>query len=98
MYLEIYKILRLVIIIFTSSYFLGILWHIYVCDVEYAYMTKNEDGSYAPMTGLSLLSGTLFLGPLAVGAIYGFNNMGPVSLFPPFAIYAFLELIFGQLT
>ena len=45
MYLEIYKIFRLVIIIFTSSYFLGILWHIYVCDVEIMFLEPNEDGS-----------------------------------------------------
>lgn len=51
MYLEIYKILRLVIIIFTSSYFLGILWHIYVCDVELMFMTPNEDGSLPDFFG-----------------------------------------------
>jgi hypothetical protein len=33
MLIQIYKIARLVIIIFTSSYFLGILWHIFVCDL-----------------------------------------------------------------
>lgn len=33
MLVQIYKILRLVIIIFTSSYFLGILWHIYAVDI-----------------------------------------------------------------
>lgn len=30
-----YKIFRLVIIIFTLSFFLGIIWHIYVVDLEY---------------------------------------------------------------
>ena len=39
MYVQLYKILRLVIIIFTSSYFLGILWHIYVVDLQ---ETKNK--------------------------------------------------------
>lgn len=34
MLIQIYKIFRLVIIIFTSSYFLGILWHIFVCDLQ----------------------------------------------------------------
>ena len=34
MLVQIYKIFRLIIIIFTSSYFLGILWHILVCDVQ----------------------------------------------------------------
>jgi hypothetical protein len=29
-----YKIFRLTIIIFTSSYFLGIFWHILVCDIQ----------------------------------------------------------------
>ena len=43
MYLETYKIFRLVIIIFTSSYFLGILWHIYVCDIQNVKL--NPDGS-----------------------------------------------------
>jgi hypothetical protein len=34
MLVQIYKIFRLIIIIFTSSYFLGILWHILVCDIQ----------------------------------------------------------------
>lgn len=33
MWVEAYKILRLVIIIFTFSYFLGIIWHILVVDI-----------------------------------------------------------------
>ena len=33
MYLQLYKILRLTLLIFTSSYFLGIVWHIYVADL-----------------------------------------------------------------
>lgn len=32
MYIQLYKIIRLVIIIFTFSYFLAIFWHIIVCD------------------------------------------------------------------
>ena len=32
-YIQIYKVLRLVFIIFSSSYFLGILWFIFVCDL-----------------------------------------------------------------
>ena len=32
-YLQIYKVIRLVILIFGSSYFLGILWHIYCVDL-----------------------------------------------------------------
>ena len=34
MYVQVFKICRLCIIIFTVSYFLGILWHIYVCDIQ----------------------------------------------------------------
>ena len=34
MYLQLYKVIRLVLIIFTSSYFLGILWHVFVCDLQ----------------------------------------------------------------
>lgn len=33
MYIQMYKILRLTLLIFTSSYFLGIVWHIYVADL-----------------------------------------------------------------
>ena len=33
MYLQMYKILRLTLLIFTSSYFLGIVWHIYTADL-----------------------------------------------------------------
>ena len=31
------------VIIFTSSYFLGILWHIYVCDVQVTEYYNMED-------------------------------------------------------
>ena len=34
MYMQVYKIVRLVVIIFTSSYFLGIIWHIYAVDIQ----------------------------------------------------------------
>jgi len=33
MLVYLYKIVSLVIIIFTTSYFLGILWYIYVMDI-----------------------------------------------------------------
>lgn len=33
MWVQIYKIVRLIIIIFTFSYFLGIIWHILVVDI-----------------------------------------------------------------
>ena len=33
MYVQIYKIFRLVVIIFTLSFFLGIIWHIFVVDL-----------------------------------------------------------------
>ena len=93
MYLEIYKIFRLVIIIFTSSYFLGILWHIYVCDFEYAYMTKNEDGTYPEFfgntekfgqcelveTGLQRLIKMWYFALTTLSTI-GFGDMSPVSI------------------
>ena len=41
--MQLYKIIRLVIIIFVTSYFLGILWHIYVCDLQA--VPKNLDGT-----------------------------------------------------
>ena len=34
MFVYCYRILSLIIIIFTSSYFLGILWYIYTHDIE----------------------------------------------------------------
>ena len=49
MLVQVYKIFRLVIIIFTSSYFLGILWHIYVCDVQTTYWIDPFDLSLGPV-------------------------------------------------
>ena len=43
MYVQIYKILRLSLLIFTSSYFLGIVWHIYCVDLEYDVYIKPND-------------------------------------------------------
>ena len=40
---RIYKIIRLVIIIFTSSFFLGILWYIYVIDIETVNYKNDKD-------------------------------------------------------
>ena len=40
---RIYKIIRLVIIIFTSSFFLGILWYIYVIDIETVNYKNDND-------------------------------------------------------
>jgi len=34
MLVQLYKIFRLVILIFASSYFVGIFWHIFVCDIQ----------------------------------------------------------------
>mmetsp|Transcript_37524 Transcript_37524/g.57481 ORF Transcript_37524/g.57481 Transcript_37524/m.57481 type:complete len:550 (+) Transcript_37524:1340-2989(+) len=34
LFVQFYKIFRLIILIFTSSYFLGIVWHIYVVDIQ----------------------------------------------------------------
>ena len=49
MYVQLYKILRLVIIIFTSSYFLGILWHIYVVDLQTTEWIDENDKSLGPV-------------------------------------------------
>ena len=49
MIVQVYKIFRLVIIIFTSSYFLGILWHIYVCDVQTTEWIDPNDKSKGPV-------------------------------------------------
>ena len=57
-----YKIFRLSIIIFVSSYFLGILWHIYVCDFQN--VPTNSDGSPGSYFGNEMLGSCL---PLEVG-------------------------------
>ena len=51
--MQMYKIFRLSIIIFVSSYFLGILWHIYVCDLQT--VPKNSDGSQGSFFGNEML-------------------------------------------
>lgn len=43
MYVQLYKIIRLVLIIFTFSYFLGILWHILVTDLMPTDLLPNGD-------------------------------------------------------
>ena len=52
-YMQMYKIFRLVIIIFVTSYFLGILWHIYVCDLQTPPMLP--DGSVGEYFGNKML-------------------------------------------
>jgi hypothetical protein len=37
-----YKIFRLMMVILTSSYFLGILWHILVCDIQKTTYDEND--------------------------------------------------------
>jgi len=49
MYIQLYKILRLVLIIFTSSYFLGIIWHIYVVDFQITEWYNPDDKSMGPI-------------------------------------------------
>ena len=49
MLIQIYKIFRLVIIIFTSSYFLGIIWHIFVCDMQTTVYIDPNDKSLGPV-------------------------------------------------
>ena len=53
-----YRIFRLVIIIFTLSFFLGIIWHIYVVDLEYD--TLNVPGD--PTKGIKPTFSTAMLG------------------------------------
>ena len=43
MYVQVFKVCRLAMIIFTISYFLGIVWHIYVCDVQNPVLRDNEN-------------------------------------------------------
>jgi len=38
-----YKIFRLMMVILTSSYFLGILWHIPVCDIQKTTYDENDE-------------------------------------------------------
>ena len=42
MYVQAYKIIRLVIIIFTISYFLGVFLYIGVCDIEDSHLNQPE--------------------------------------------------------
>lgn len=51
--MQVYKIFRLIIVIFVTSYFLGILWHIYVCDLQVPPM--NLDGTEADYFGNAML-------------------------------------------
>lgn len=50
MLVQIYKIFRLIVIIFTSSYFLGILWHIFVCDLQRTEWIDPDDKSLGAVT------------------------------------------------
>ena len=45
MYVQMYKILRLTLLIFTSSYFLGIVWHIYIADLQADVYINHNDPS-----------------------------------------------------
>ena len=40
---QMYKIFRLMVVILTSSYFLGILWHILVCDIQKVTYDENDE-------------------------------------------------------
>jgi hypothetical protein len=40
---QMYKIFRLMMVILTSSYFLGILWHILVCDIQKTTYDENDE-------------------------------------------------------
>ncbi len=56
---------------------------------------KHKDGTYSPRTILSNIVAFLWFGPLIIGIWVGFEAMGPVVLFPPFAMYEFLQFVFG---
>ena len=94
MLVQIYKIFRLIVIIFTSSYFLGILWHIYVCDVQKTEWKDPNDKTLGPITKnfatemLSLQDSTDSYFDLLIKEIYfaittlstiGYGDFSPVS-------------------
>ena len=91
--MQVYKIFRLVIIIFVTSYFLGILWHIYVCDLQE--VPKNLDGSEGSFFGNEMLGSCVpsevnesgidrlikvWYFALTTLSTIGFGDMSPVSL------------------
>ena len=88
-----YKIFRLVIIIFVTSYFLGILWHIYVCDLQE--VPNNLDGSEGSFFGNDMLGSCIptevnekaidrlikvWYFALTTLSTIGFGDMSPVSI------------------
>jgi len=50
-----YKIFRLALIIFTFSYFLGNLWHIYVCDMQF--LDYDDEGNVIGENFVTLMLG-----------------------------------------
>ena len=103
--MQVYKIFRLIIVIFVTSYFLGILWHIYVCDLQVP--PKKLDGSIdsyfgnemlgscilkeADETGIDRLIKIWYFALTTLSTI-GFGDMSPVSVQERF-IGAFILLI-----
>ena len=59
---------------------------------------KHENGTYSPRTILSNVVAVLWLGPYFVGILVGWDSMYGLALVPPFAYYAFLQLVFGEFT
>ena len=103
--MQMYKIFRLIIIIFVTSYFLGILWHIYVCDLQE--VPKNLDGTDGPFFGNEKLGSCIpkevdqngvdrlvqvWYFALTTLSTIGFGDMSPVSI-QERAIGAFILLI-----
>ena len=91
--MQAYKIIRLIIVIFVTSYFLGIIWHIYVCDLETPPMGDNgEYGDYFGnvMLGSCNLKDTgergvdrlvkIWYYALTTLSTIGFGDMSPVSV------------------
>lgn len=101
-YLQIYKIFRLVIIVFISSYFLGILWHIYVCDLQV--VTPDATGELPDYFGNVMLgscelneSGTarlmkVWYFALTTLSTIGYGDFSPVSTQERF-VAAFILMI-----
>ena len=82
---------------FEYYFIIGSVW--FVCSGGLCLMEqekrKHEDGTYSPKTLLSYILGLLFLGPYFIGIWVGLDTIGLASLLPPFAMFAFLQLLLG---
>lgn len=106
MLVQFYKIIRLVIIIFTSSYFLGILWHIFVVDIQGTEWIDENDHSLGPVvinfdtekmnvesdTGIDKLVKVWYFAITTLSTI-GYGDFHPVSIME--RVVALAILLFG---